>query len=95
MAVLKNYNNTKFDQSVDIVSKWPTRLEQLSLLMGQILSPGAMLASQLTSAGGALASQIKQHSEREGGEPEAAAAEAAPAEAAAPSEPAFCGTNRR
>ncbi len=51
------------------VSKWPTRLEQLSLLMGQILSPGALLASQLTSAGGALASQIKQHGEREEGEP--------------------------
>ena len=34
--------------------------EQLSLLLGQILSPGAMLVSQLTSAGGALASQIKQ-----------------------------------
>ena len=48
------------------VSKWPTRLEQLSLLMGQILSPGATLSSQLISAGGALASQIKQHGEREG-----------------------------
>ncbi len=65
---------------VAAVSKWPTRLEQLSLLMGQILSPGAMLASQLTSAGGALASQIKQHGEREGGEP-AATAEAAGSDA--------------
>ena len=36
------------------------REEQLSILVGQILSPGAKLASQLTSAGGALASQIKQ-----------------------------------
>jgi large subunit ribosomal protein L10 len=62
------------------VSKWPTRLEQLSLLMGQILSPGALLASQLTSVGGALASQIEQHSEREGAE---AAAEPAAAETAA------------
>ena len=42
------------------VSKWPTREEQISLLMGQILGPGARLASQLTSVGGALASQIKQ-----------------------------------
>jgi ribosomal protein L10 len=61
------------------VSKWPTREEQLSLLMGQILSPGASLVSQLISAGGALASQIKQHAERD--EPSAAAA---PGETATP-----------
>ncbi len=65
------------------VSKWPTREEQLSLLMGQILSPGASLVSQLLSAGGALASQIKQHGEREEAAP-AADAEAAPAAAAEP-----------
>jgi ribosomal protein L10 len=45
---------------VDQVSKWPNRTEQLSILLGQILSPGAMLASQLNSVGGALASQIEQ-----------------------------------
>jgi large subunit ribosomal protein L10 len=45
------------------VSAWPSRLEQLSLLVGQILSPGAILASQLTAVGGALASQIKQRAE--------------------------------
>ena len=50
---------------VQAVSKWPSREEQLSLLLGQILSPGANLASQLTSVGGALASQIKQHGEGE------------------------------
>lgn len=50
---------------VERVSKWPSRAEQLSLLLGQILSPGANLASQLTSAGGALASQIKQIAEPE------------------------------
>lgn len=50
---------------VRAVSKWPSRQEQLSILAGQILSPGAMLASQLTSAGGALASQIKQKGEGE------------------------------
>ena len=50
---------------VAAVAKWPTREEQLSLLMGQILSPGAVLLGQLISAGGALASQIKQHGERE------------------------------
>jgi ribosomal protein L10 len=60
------------------VSKWPSREEQLSILLGQILSPGAKLASQLTSVGGALASQIKQKGEGEDG---------ASAEAAAP-EPA-------
>jgi ribosomal protein L10 len=76
-------------EQVKEVSKWPSREEQLSILLGQILSPGAMLASQLTSAGGALASQIKQKAEGEGGESGAAsdgaAAESAPAaEAAAP-----------
>ena len=45
------------------VATWPSRLEQLSILMGQILSPGANLASQLESAGAALASQIEQKSE--------------------------------
>ena len=47
------------------VSKWPNRQEQLSLLVGQILSPGASLASQLIAAGGALASQIEKISEGE------------------------------
>jgi large subunit ribosomal protein L10 len=42
------------------VSKWPSRTEQLSLLVGQILGPGARLVSQLTAVGGALASQIEQ-----------------------------------
>lgn len=52
---------------VEAVSKWPSRQEQLSIVAGQILSPGAMLASQLISIGGALASQIKQKSEGEEG----------------------------
>jgi large subunit ribosomal protein L10 len=60
-------------EEVAQVSKWPSREEQLSLLVGQILSPGARLASQFIAAGGALASQIKQHGE---GEEEGAAAEA-------------------
>jgi large subunit ribosomal protein L10 len=46
------------------VSKWPSRTEQLSILLGQILSPGAILLSQLNSVGGALASQIEQRGER-------------------------------
>jgi ribosomal protein L10 len=65
------------------VSKWPTREEQLSILLGQILSPGAALVSQLTSTGGALASQIEQKGEGEepAGDPEAGGA---PAPDAAP-----------
>jgi large subunit ribosomal protein L10 len=45
------------------VSKWPSREEQLSILVGQILSPGATLAAQLISPGAKLASQIKQKGE--------------------------------
>jgi ribosomal protein L10 len=70
------------------VSKWPTREEQLSLLLGQILSPGALLVSQLISAGGALASQIKQHGEREEAAAETPAAETPAAEAPAAEAPA-------
>jgi large subunit ribosomal protein L10 len=55
------------------VATWPSRMEQLSMLMGQILSPGANLASQLESAGAALASQIEQKSE--GAEEEAKSGE--------------------
>ena len=47
------------------VSKWPSRTEQLSILMGQILSPGATLSAQLLGPGGQLASQIDQKSEEE------------------------------
>jgi ribosomal protein L10 len=52
-------------QEVERISKWPTREEQISILVGQILSPGALLASQLTAAGGALGSQLKQLAEKE------------------------------
>jgi ribosomal protein L10 len=47
-------------ERVKEISKWPNREEQLSLLLGRILSPGAKLASQLIGPGGALASQIEQ-----------------------------------
>lgn len=50
---------------IEDISKWPNRTEQLSILLGQILSPGAQLMSQLLAAGGALASQIKKKSEGE------------------------------
>lgn len=51
------------------VAKWPNRQEQISLLIGQILSPGASLLSQIKSPGGKLLSQVKKISEKEGGEP--------------------------
>jgi large subunit ribosomal protein L10 len=53
-------------EQVKAVSKWPSRLEQLSILSGQILSPGAKLSSQLIGMGGKLASQIKKKSEEAG-----------------------------
>ena len=48
---------------VKAVSKWPSRTEQLSLLVGQILNSGATLSAQLLGPGGQLASQIKQTGE--------------------------------
>lgn len=50
-------------EDVAAVSKWPSRQEQLSLLVGQILSPGANLSAQLLGPGRNLASQVKQKSE--------------------------------
>lgn len=47
------------------ISKWPNREEQLSILLGQILSPGAQLQSQLTAPGGALQSQLEQIEDKE------------------------------
>jgi len=55
------------------VSKWPSREEQISMLVGQILSPGANLVGALLGPGGALASQIKQKSEEGEAEAEASA----------------------
>jgi ribosomal protein L10 len=47
------------------VSAWPSREEQLSLLVGQILGPGAALAAQVLGPGGLLAGQIAQRAEEE------------------------------
>ena len=47
------------------ISKWPSRAEQLSMLVGQILGPGAQLAAQLNGPGGQLVSQIKQVGEED------------------------------
>ncbi len=52
-------------EEVQAISKWPTRTEQLSILMGQALSPAATLSGQLIAGGANLASQIKQKSEGE------------------------------
>jgi large subunit ribosomal protein L10 len=48
------------------VSKWPSRPEQLSILLGQILSPQSNLASQLNAPGALLATQIEQKGEQDG-----------------------------
>jgi large subunit ribosomal protein L10 len=69
------------DDDVIGVSKWPSRKEQLSLLVSQILAPGANLSSQLLGPGRKLASQVEKKSE---GAEEAPAEEAPAAEAAAP-----------
>jgi ribosomal protein L10 len=53
-------------EKVKEVSKWPNRVGQISIVLGQILSPGAQLLSQLGSPGGALASQIEKKSKEEG-----------------------------
>ena len=49
-----------------LISKWPSRLEQLSILSGQLTSAWSLLQSQLTGPGAKLASQIEKKSE--GGE---------------------------
>lgn len=66
-------------EKVRDISKWPNRQQQLGILLGQILSPGAKLLSQINSPGGALASQIKKKSEGEGAEDSAADAGGEPA----------------
>lgn len=47
------------------VSKWPSREEQISLLVGQILGPGSQLSGALLGPGKMLNSQIKQISEED------------------------------
>jgi ribosomal protein L10 len=42
------------------VSKWPSRQEQISLLVGQILSPGATLSGQLVGPARKIAGQVKK-----------------------------------
>lgn len=44
------------------ISKWPSRVEQLSILSGQLTAPWTGLQSQMTGPGGMLASQIEKKS---------------------------------
>ncbi len=53
------------EQAVEI-SKWPTREEQIAILLGQITGVGAKLSSQLLAGGANLASQIKQKWDKDG-----------------------------
>ncbi len=48
---------------VQAVSKWPTRDEQVSMLVGQILGPGSQLSAALLGPGKTLNSQLKKISE--------------------------------
>jgi ribosomal protein L10 len=52
-------------EKVSEVSKWPNRVGQISILLGQILSPGSQLLSQINAPGGKLLSQIQKKSEGE------------------------------
>ena len=45
---------------IKAVSKWPSRAEQISILLGQILAPGANLSAALLGPGKMLNSQIKK-----------------------------------
>jgi len=42
------------------VSKWPTREEQIAMVLGQILGVGAKLSGQFIAFGGKIASQIEK-----------------------------------
>jgi ribosomal protein L10 len=52
---------------VKAVSLWPSREDQIRILLAQILSPGANLSSQLLGPGRSLASQIKEKAKDESG----------------------------
>lgn len=64
-------------EKVEEVATWPGRSEQLSLLVRQILGPGATLAAHVLGPGATLASQIAQKAEGPEGEAAPAASETA------------------
>ncbi len=45
---------------IKAVSKWPSRQEQISMLVGQILGPGSQLSAALLGPGKMLNSQLKK-----------------------------------
>jgi len=71
-------------EAVSEISKWPTREEQLSILVGQILGVGSRLSSQLLAPGGLLSSQFENFPEDKDGP----AASEEPAEEEKTEEPA-------
>ena len=61
-------DNDRMDADmVKNVSTWPSRTEQLALLVGQILGPGANLAAAMLGPGSTVASQIASKAEGEEG----------------------------
>ena len=48
---------------IKAVSKWPSRQEQISMLVGQILGPGSQLSGAMLGPGKMLNSQLKQKGE--------------------------------
>jgi len=47
-------------EQVQEVARWPSREEQLAILVGQILGPGSRLAAQILGPGGQVASQVSE-----------------------------------
>ena len=62
-------------EMVKTVSKWPSRVEQLSLVAGQILGPGAGLAAAILGPGSVVAGQIASKAEKDAEEPAEESAE--------------------
>ena len=61
-------DNDRMDADmVKNVSTWPSRTEQLALLVGQILGPGANLAAAMLGPGSTVAGQIASKAEGEEG----------------------------
>lgn len=50
-------------EGLKAVSKWPSREEQISMLVGQILGPGSQLSAAMLGPGKMLNSQIKKKGE--------------------------------
>lgn len=61
-------------EMVKEISKWPSRIEQLSLLVGQIVGPASNLVSAILGPGSTVAGQIAQKAEESESENAAEAA---------------------